>query len=296
MDRLASMETYLRIVEAGSLSGAARQLGTSLASVSRHLAALEEDLGVTLARRTTRKLEVTASGLRYYEHALRVVSAMDEARQSVRRRPGLEGLLRVSVSVAVGRHRIVPALPEWLARNPDLELDLFLDDRNVELVGEGIDVAVRAVIEPPDSTSLVCRALGTCRIVLCASPAYLAERGDPSTPAELGAHRLIGHPSHERGRTWRLCRGEESVDLAFPCRVRTGDALAAQTLVRAGLGFAALPAWQVAHDVEQGALRIILPEWRPPELRVLALHQRQPRGASAVRAFVEHLRSTFAAT
>lgn len=296
MDRLASTEIYLRIVEAGSLSSAARHLGTSLAAVSRHLAALEEDLGVTLANRTTRKLTVTAAGRRYYEHALRIVAAVDDARLSVRRRQGLEGLLRVSVSVAVGRHRIVPALPDWLARNPDLEIDVFLDDRNIELVGEGVDVAVRALIGLPESQSLVTRTLGSYRLVLCASPAYLAERGEPTTPAELAARRLIGHTSHERGRTWQLWRADETVELAFPCRIRTNDSLATQTMVRAGLGFAALPAWQVAHDVERGALRVLLPEWRLPELRVLALYRRQPRGATAVRAFVEHLAATFAAT
>jgi DNA-binding transcriptional LysR family regulator len=296
MDRLVSMEIFVRVVEAGSLSGAARQLGTSLAAVSRHLAALEQDLGVPLARRTTRRLEVTPAGRRYYEHALHVVRAVDEARQSVLSGSGLDGLLRVSVSVTVGRHRILPALPAWLAKNPELELDLFFDDRSVELVDEGIDIAIRTVLALPDSPSLVMRALGSCPLVLCASPAYVARWGEPRTPSELQPHRLIGHPSHERGRRWWLRRGDENVDVSFPCRIRTDDAIAAQALVREGLGFAALPAWQVARDVEEKHLRVLLPDWTLPELRILALFRRQPRGASAVRAFVDHLAEVFAAT
>lgn len=289
MDRLTSMAIYLRVVDAGSLSRAARQLGMSLAAVSRHLAALEADLGVTLAMRTTRKLVVTPAGRRYYQHAAQAIAAAEAARLSVRAPSGLEGLIRMTVSVAVGRHRIVPALTDLLAKHPGLELDLLLEDRNVELVGEGIDLAVRAALDLPSSPALVVRALGSYRLALCASPGYLAEHGEPSVPAALTSHPLIGHPSHDRGRAWRLRRKDEAVDVTIPCRVRTNDVLATHTMVRAGLGIAALPFWQVAQDFEQGTLRALLPDWRLPELRVLALHRRQPRGATSVRAVVDHL-------
>lgn len=295
MDRLTSMEIYLRIVDAGSLSLAARQLGTSLAAVSRHLAALEADLGVTLAMRTTRKLVVTPAGRRYYQQAAQVLAAVEAARLSVREPSGVEGRIRMSVSVSVGRHRLVPVLNDLLAKHPRLELDLLLEDRNVELVGEGIDISVRAALQLPSSPALVARPLGRYRLVLCASPAYLAERGEPLVPAALAAHPLIGHTSHERERSWRLRRRDEEVDVAFPCRIRTNDTLATQSMVRAGLGFAALPEWQVAPDLESGALRTLLPEWRLPELRVLALHRRQPRGATAVRAVIDHLAKSLGA-
>lgn len=289
MDRLTSMEVYLRIVDAGSLSLAARQLGISLAAVSRHLAALEADLGVALAMRTTRKLVVTPAGRRYYQQAAQVLAAAEAARLSVRKPAGVEGRIRMSVSVSVGRHRIVPALADLLAKHPGLELDLLLEDRNAELVGEGIDISVRAALDLPRSPALVSRSLGRYRLALCASPAYLAEHGEPRAPAALAAHPLVGHTSHDRVRSWTLRRRDEAVDVTFPCRIRTNDTLATHAMVRAGLGFAALPAWQVAPDIESGVLRALLPEWRLPELRVFALFRRQVRGATTVRAVVEHL-------
>lgn len=288
MDRLQLFETFAHVVEAGSLSRAARQLGCSLSTVSRQLAALEAELGVTLVDRTTRAMTVTADGLRLHPHALAVLRAMEDAQGSVARHDALAGSVRLSVPVALGLTRVVPALPALLARHARLQVDLVLDNRRVTLATEGVDVVVRtgpsALDE--DAGDLVARSLGKYRFVMCAAPALLAAHGLPAHPRALERLPLVGF----RGvKAVPLRRGGEAVDLAIDARLWTNDAMAMLAAAREGLGFAVLPEWLADAELARGGLRVVLPEWSMPAGEAWVAYRQKGRGQRAVRALVDHL-------
>jgi len=288
MDRLQLFETFARVVEAGSLSRAARQLGCSLSTVSRQLAALEAELGVTLVDRSARAMTVTAEGLRLHPHALAVLRALEDARGSVARHDAVAGSVRLSVPVALGLTRVVPALPGLLARHGRLQVELLLDNRRVTLATEGVDVVVRTGPSAlaRDAGDLVARSLGTYRFVICAAPALLASHGLPAHPRALARLPFVGY----RGiGVLPLRRGDEAVDLAIDARLWINDAMAMLAAAREGLGFAALPAWLAAAELARGGLRVVLPEWSLPVGEAWVAYRQRGRGQRAVRALVDHL-------
>lgn len=292
MDRVQLLETFARVVEAGSLSAAARQLRTSLATVSRRLAALEAELGVTLVDRNTRSLRVTPDGERLRPHALAVVRAMDEAQASVARHDAVAGSVCLSVPVALGVTRVVPGLPPLLARHERLQVELHLDNRRVTLASEGVDVVVRTGPSPlDDSGELVARSLGRYGFVVCGAPALLAARGAPSDPQALAGLPWIGFRGVSRVP---LRRRGEAFDLAIDARLWTSDALAMLGAARSGVGLTILPDWLAADDLARGSLRAVLPEWSPPTAEAWVAWRARGRGLRAVRVLVDHLLSTVA--
>ncbi len=288
MDLLTQMNTFVRVVEAGSLTAAARQLRLSTASVSRQLAALEVRVGKPLAVRTTRSLVVTEEGERYYQSCLRVLREIDQAHERVREGP--HGLLTVSAPVTFGLARVVPLMPSLLARHKGLRIDLRIEDRLVDLPAEAVDVAVRVGIDPPDSTSLAARPLLSYERVVVAAPAYLEERGAPDHPRDLARHDLLVHLcAHGGSPRWRLSRAGESVDVEGSGFLRSNALYAVRDAAMRGAGIALLPEWLVHDDIARGALRVLLPAWSAPRVQVLAVHRAQARRAPAVRAFIDHL-------
>src|SRR5258706_10020669 len=190
MDLFGQMQTFVRVVESGGITAAARQLPRSPAAVSRQLSALEAHLGAQLLSRNTRNATLTDAGRNYYARCLRVAREVEEARHAVRGSAAMDGALIVSAPVSLGLARISPHLPALLARHPGLRIDLRLEDRLVDLAGEGVDVAIRSGVDPPDSSSLVARPLFTYRRRLVASPDYLARKGSPASASDLSAHDL----------------------------------------------------------------------------------------------------------
>jgi DNA-binding transcriptional LysR family regulator len=287
MDRLQLLGTFARVVEAGSLSGAARQLGTSLSTVSRQLAALEAELGVTLVDRTTRAMHVTADGLRLHPHALAVLRAMDDARASVTRHDALAGSVRLSVPVALGLRKVVPVLAPLLARHERLQVELLLDNRRVTLASEGVDVVVRTGPSGiSDAGDLVARSLGSYRFVICAAPALLAAHPASTHPRALAGLPVVGY----RGiRSVPLRRGAETHELAVDARLSTNDAMAMLGAALAGLGFAVLPDWLVEQELARGELRAVLPDWTLPPGEAWVAYRPRGRGQRTVRALVDHL-------
>jgi DNA-binding transcriptional LysR family regulator len=288
---LQLLETFARVVEAGSLSRAARQLGCSLSTVSRQLAALEAELGAALVDRSTRALHMTPEGQRLRPHALAVLRAMDDARDSVARPGGLAGRVRLSVPVALGVTRVVPVLPALMARHERLQLELQLDNRRITLASEGVDVVVRTGPSPlADSSDLVASSLGRYRFRVCAAPALLARHGEPGHPAQLERAPLLGFRGIER---LPFRRGAEAVAVAVDAAAfAANDALALLAAARGGLGFAALPAWLVDDAVARGELQVVLAGWSLPEGEAFVAHRQKGRGQRAVRAVVEHLRAS----
>lgn len=281
---------FVAIVEAGSLSGAGRRLRISPAMVSKRLARLETRLGAALARRTTRRLQLTEVGQAFYEDVRRILEATRAAEARVAGRIGQPGgRLRVSAPTSFGRMHIAPFLKDFLDRYPRIELSLDLDDGFIDLFDERIDVAIRITADP--GASLVVHRLAENRRILCASPSYLAAHGVPQTIAELGGHRLL---AAEHQLPWRLEGSNGPVVFDGVSTVRTNSSEVARELTIAGLGIALRSTWDIGSALRDGSLVRILPGITGAS--DVAIYAVQPRGsedAPNVRAFVEHFRALF---
>lgn len=299
MDLLAQMETFVRVVEGKSLSAAARAQRLSLPAVSRQLRALEEELGATLLVRSTRRLHVTDAGREWYERSRRVLAEVEDARQAVRSGTrGVSGRLVVSTSLSFGMAVVVPRLAKLAERHPQLVIDLRLEDHLVDLVAEGVDVAVRAGAPPPDSTAFVAQPLFTMERVLVAAPRWLRKHGTPRDPEQLRRQpcliqvTLAGHaiPWLLRQRS----NPETSVTIEVDGQLRTNTPTALCSLALEGAGIAYLPDWLVAPHLAQGTLRPVLPGWSSPIHTAWAVHRAEHRGSARHRAFLAALPKTSA--
>ncbi len=294
MDLLSQMTTFVRVVESGSLSAAARSLRLSLPAVSRQLSALEDELGAPLLLRTTRRLTVTDAGRQYYTRCLRILRDVEEARSAVRSSREVEGRLTVTAPVTFGLTHVTPHLPALLARHPGLSVDLTLEDRVTDIVGDGVDVALRAGIAPPDSTSFMAHPLMTYRRLAVAAPRYLKRRGEPKEPSALARHEALAHlPGAGSSGTWHFQREGQEVAVEVKGPLRMSAPLALLDAAVEGLGVALLPDWLVSEDLASGRLQALLPGWETPLLTLSTVHRTELRGAARVRAFIEHLRGAW---
>jgi DNA-binding transcriptional LysR family regulator len=293
MDLLAHLATFVRIVDAGSLSGAARALRLSLPAVSRQLKSLEDELGVTLVMRSTRRLSVTDDGRQWYERAQRVLREIDEARRSRGGAGDVRGTLVVSAPITIASHLVIPRLPAIHRAHPELAIDLRLEDRFVDLVGDGVDVAIRGGAPPPDTTSFVALPVLEFQRWLVASPAYLRRSGCVRDPEELAGHACLPQLGASGPVTrWRFAKGDEErvVDVRGP--VRATAPLAIRELALAGMGLALLPEWLVAGDVLANRLKRAAPGWETPRVTTWALYRAELRGSPRIRAFLDAIRGS----
>ncbi|MBW7851513.1 MAG: LysR family transcriptional regulator [Rhodospirillales bacterium] len=293
MDALAGMAVYAKVVEAHGFSAAARELGMSKSAVSKQVAALEARLGARLLNRTTRRLSLTDAGAVFHDRCLRLLADAEEAAAAVgslQAEP--RGLLRVNAPMSFGILHLAPAVPEFAARHPDITVDLTLNDRVVDLVEEGYDVAVR-IARLPDST-LVARRLAPSRRLLCASPDYLARHGVPQRPADLKGHNCLLYTSATtRPEDWRFTGpdGEVSVRVSGTLRANNGDVLRAAAV--AGLGLALLPSFLAGPDLCAGRLRAVMPDYGDDGGAVYAVYPGGRYLSAKVRAFVDFLAARF---
>jgi DNA-binding transcriptional LysR family regulator len=288
MDKLAAMRVFVKIADAGNLSAAGRQLGQSLTSVSRQLMALEEFLGTTLVERTTRHLSLTEAGQLYYERAKQILEEVAEAERGLTAQTGIaSGRLHVSAPSLLGRLRLAPILPGFLAEQTQVSIDLMLVDRPVRLADEGIDVALR--VGPLEDSGLVVRKLDDIQLVVCAAPDYLRRRSEPATPDDLVEHDCVAFGDVPGVAEWSFEDGAVRRSLRIPTRLCANDFDALVSAALAGAGLVRVPSWQVAHYLADGRLRIVLEAYqRPPSpLSILTLRNRLllPK----VRAFVDFL-------
>jgi len=293
-DQLAAMAVFARVVEAGGFSAAARELGLSKSAVSKSVARLEDRLGLRLLNRTTRKLSLTEAGAAYHAGCRRMLAEAEAAEREVVRLAGApRGTLKLDLPMSFGVSRIAPLLPAFLQRYPEVDLDVVFEDRRIDLVEEGYDLAVR-IAALPDS-SLVARRLCPVRRVVVASPAYLSTRGTPRRPEALAAHDCLLYHYLPSGDLWRFLgpEGEErSVKVSGRARLNNGEALL--TACIAGLGVALMPTFLCAEALRDGRLRRLLADWRDPaELAVHAVFPATRNLSPKVRAFVDHLAAAF---
>lgn len=288
-DRLEEMATFVRVVEAGSLTGAARRLEVAKSAVSRRLAELEGRLGVQLLRRTTRTLHLTDAGHAFYQRCVRILADVDEAELAVSDVHGrLAGQLRVAAPLSFGIAHLQPAVEAFLAEHPDVRFDLDLDDRQVDLMAENFDLGIR--IAPLADSSLVARRLATVEHVVCASPDYLARHGTPATPAELAEHDCLTYANAPESDAWH-CTDAQGREQRIPVRSRlranNGDLLREAAV--AGLGVVFQPRFIVHRALAEGELVPILTDCDWSRVDAWALYPQTRHLSARVRAFVDFL-------
>jgi DNA-binding transcriptional LysR family regulator len=285
MDKLRAMETFVRIVEAGSLTAAADALHVSAPSVVRSLAALEREVGVRLVNRTTRRSSLSDEGREYYERCRRVLAEAEAADAVLSaRRVEPSGRLRLTAPVMYGRVRIAPVVAEFVARYPGVEVELLLLDRVVDLVEEGIDAGIR-IAHLPES-SLVAVRVGETRRVVCAAPSYLKTAGRPTAPVDLAAHRCVLFTGLAAGGEWSF-GGTPPVRVAVRARLRTNQVDVALDACLQGLGCGQFLSYQVDALIEAGKLKRVLGEFEPPAVPIHIVYPHARLMSPNVRAFVD---------
>jgi len=292
MDRLRAMEIFVQAVDAGSFSAASRSLNTSVASVTRYVAHLEERLGIRLIQRSSRKLSLTEGGSAYYARCRQILDDLADADSEVGATAlQAKGVIKLSVPVSFGIHHLAPRWPDFLSRYPDISLELSVTDRLVDLLEDGFDAAIR-VGRLVDS-SLVARRLAPACMVVCAAPAYLARYGTPGTVASLAEHRCLSNSYMTPGDDWTLCREDEvcKVRVAGPVHANNGDTLRAAAL--AGQGIIAQPTFLVGPDLAAGRLVEVLPGWEMQELGIYAIYPSRRHMSAKLRVLLDYLVQAF---
>lgn len=293
MDRFEEMRTFVALVDTGSITAAAERLGIAKSAVSRRLAELEERLAVQLVRRTTRSLSLTDSGRDYHERCARILADVDEAELAITQAHGdLRGRLRVAVPLSFGLAHLGPAIDDFLREHPDLNFDLDLNDRQVDLLTEGFDLAVRiAVLE--DST-LIARRIAPVRQVLTASPGYLAARGTPRSPEALADHWCLVYSNTAHPGLWEYERPDGAsgrIQVSARLQANNGDRLC--QAAEADQGIVLGPSFILHRAIETGRLVPILAAYRWPTLTAYAVYPRARHLPRRVRAFVDFLARRF---
>lgn len=276
MDRIDLFRIFARVVETASFTRAADRLGMPRSSVSAAIQELEARLGVRLLNRTTRRVSPTLDGAAFYERCLRVVADVEEAEALFRRTAGPAGKIRIDVPGRIGRLVIAPALPEFLARHPQIDVDLGVTDRAVDLIEDNLDCVLR--VGPLADSGLIARPLGSLGLINVASPDYLARHGTPRHPGDLAAHWAVNYASPSTGRVeaWEWIEAGTTRSLPMRARVTVNGAEAYIACCRAGLGLIQIPAYDVRASVAAGELVEVMPDHRaaPMPIALLYPHRR----------------------
>jgi DNA-binding transcriptional LysR family regulator len=286
MDRLKAMQAFVQVVDSGSFSAAARHLNVGQPALSKSIAQLEDRLGVKLLVRTTRGLAPTEAGLNFYQRARRSIQEADEAELAARGAgSGLAGKLCVAAAVTFARIHLMPRLPEFLAQHPDLEMEVVLDDRNIDLVREGIDVALR--MGKLADSSLIARRITSCRHVVLGTPAYFERAGVPTAPGELAAHQAVIYGQSGGGAVWSFRR--EGVELTVTLRgqLHVSAAEGVRAAVFANAGIAITSEWMFAPEIVDGTVKAMLQDWELPPMDLWAVFPGGRTPTTKARTFAD---------
>lgn len=294
MDRLAAIEIYLRVVDTGSFSAAARHFDIGQPAVSKAVAQLEDWLGVKLLLRSTRALTPTEAGQSFYQRAKRAVEETDEAVLAARgTAAGLKGKLRVSAAVCFARLHIVPRLPAFLDQHPELDLELVLDDRNIDLVEEGIDLALR-MGDLADS-NMTARRIGEARRRVLATPAYFERHGTPQAPADLLAHRAVVYTREVGGgEDWTFRKGTAELSVRLPGRFRISATEGLRAAVFADMGLAIASEWAFSPELKSGAVVAVMDDWMLPTIPLSAVYPTGRLASTKARQFTAFVEAALA--
>ncbi|KAB0498371.1 LysR family transcriptional regulator [Pseudomonas moorei] len=288
MDKLNAMAIFVRVVERGSFSAVAREMQTSQPTISKVLRALETELGGKLIARSTRQLSLTDEGLRYYNECRQILAAVDAAEHSFQSgRETIAGHLRIGSSVSFGRLQIAPRLPAFLARYPDIQIDLQLNDQNQDLVSEGLDVTFR--IGPLNDSGLIARHIGTTHRVTVATPAYLKQHGQPQTPQQLSEHNCLLFNLLNSQNLWIYERDGQRHEVRIKGNAQSNNSEAIREMVLGGLGIALSPVWLFSEDLKAGRVTAILQNYTAQSLPIHAVSPANRRQSARVKAFVDYM-------
>ena len=286
MDRLHELEVFVAVADAGSFAKAGNRLRLSPPAVTRAISALEDRLGARVFNRTTRSLTITEVGQRFLESAKRVLNDLDTAeKEAIGETAVPHGHLTVTASVTFGRSALAPVVGDFLNQHPRISVSVLLLDRITNLVEEGIDLAVR--IGPLPDSSLIAKRIGTVRRVLVASPAYLAQRGKPQTPADLRLHSMIAFTGLMPNREWRFLDGRSGNSVSFMPRLEINDAVSSIAAAEAGDGISIALSYMVAEKINEGRLVTVLDDFTPPAVPVSLVYPQSRLISPKVRAFVD---------
>jgi DNA-binding transcriptional LysR family regulator len=292
VDRLDAMQMFVRIVETGSLSAVAREMGTTQPTVSKQLTALEQHVKTRLLHRTTRKLSLTEAGTLYYDTCKRVVDELREAEATLSQwQNSLSGRIQVNTSIAFGETFMTALMLEFQRRNPALTVHLSLDDRFIDLVAEGVDVAVRLgrLADP----NLIARRLGTSRRIVVATPAYLEKHGFPERPEDLVHHNCLLYSYLSTGNEWVFAGEEGEIRVRVSGNFESNNGHALRAAVNANLGIAMAPDWLAYEGLRSGQVVAILQRFQPPPFEISAVYPSNRMLTAKVRALIEFLLDEF---
>ena len=294
MDRLAALELFVRVVDTGSFSAVARDQGIGQPAVSKAVVQLETWLGVSLLLRSTRNVVPTEAGQIFYERAKRMIEEAEEAVLAARGSGcGLSGRLRVSTSVCFGRLHVIPHLSAFLAEHPDLEVELVLDDRQVDLVNEGIDVALR--MGPMPDSNMVARRIAEGRRLVVATPAYLEHHGTPLSPVDLAGHQAIIYSGRAGWTSWTFRKAEQVVPIELQGRLKMTAAEGLREAVNCGLGFTIASEWNFWPELKSGKVVALLEDWALPATHLSAVYPTGRLASTKARAFASFVERFLAA-
>lgn len=298
MNQIRAMQAFVRCVERASFSAVATEFSTTQPTISKLIAGLEAHLGGTLFERATRGVRLTPQGQNYYPHCKEIVDAIAVAEEGFGRAQGsVSGLVRISASFAFGRLQLIPQLPALMRRYPLLEIDLQLNDRPVDLVADGVDLAFR--LGQLEDSSLLARRVGTSRRDTVASPAYLRKHGTPQVPADLAQHQCIRFDTSGAGAVWRYLpalgapEGLRAARVSVAGRLRTNSPESARESALAGMGIAQISQWMTGPDLKARRLVRLLPDYRLDEVPIHAVSLPSARHAARVRAVVDFFEAVF---
>lgn len=290
MDRIDQLRVFARVVECASYTRAADQLGLPRSSVSAAVQSLEQRVGARLLHRTTRRVSPTLDGEAFYDRCLRLIEDVEEVeglfRETAR---GPSGRLRIDVPGRIGRLIIAPALPGFLAAYPDIDIELGVTDRAIDLIEDAVDCVLR--VGPLRDSGLIVRTLGALPLINVASPAYLDRHGRPNTPDDLEHHLAVNYASPSTGRIepWEWVEGETVHTLTLPGRIAVGGAEAYIACCLAGLGLIQIPAYDVRAHLERGELEEVMPDFRAEPMPLSLLHPQRRRLSRRLQVFTDWL-------
>ncbi|WP_024871998.1 LysR family transcriptional regulator [Tolumonas lignilytica] len=296
MDHLRNLSALIAVVECGSFVAAAQRMHSSKAAVSRYIQELETYLGVRLLQRSTRRIALTEAGRDYYQRTKQILVDLDDANSAVgANNASLVGNIRVNAPLTFGTRYLAPLWAEFMERHPSITLDIELNDRRVDLLEEGFDLAIR--IGNLADSSLVSRRLSNSHAVLCASPAYLEKYGTPTTPEELAQHQAISYSYLPTGDIWHFYsakQGERAINIKARMHTNNGDTIRA--VVLAGQGIALQPIFQVGPDIQEGKLVTFMTEWAGPSFGIHAVYPSRKHLSLKVKTLIDYLAEKLAGT
>jgi DNA-binding transcriptional LysR family regulator len=290
MDRLAAMDAFVRVVDAGSFSGAAKQLHVGQSAVSKAIAQLEERLRVRLLLRTTRRLTPTEAGRNFYERAKRSLEEVHEAELVARGASAtLSGALRIQATVAFALLHVIPCLPAFLTQHPALDVDLVIEDRNINLVEFGIDIGLR--VGQLGNSKLSARKIAQCQTLVIGTPSYFNAAGVPRIPADLVRHRVIVYEQPLDGATWTFRQGAVETSVNLNGRVHLNTTVGVRECVLADLGLVIASEWVFARELKAKTVKAVLADWSLPPVEAWAIFPAGRKVSAKARAFASFIES-----